>query len=278
MKSAILIGMLASAIPVAIFSVGPLRAADVADANAEHPLTEEEKMQEALHRFAAVLEVPSKSKLAPNPPVEVRFDNACTALEKGLEMPPGSLRQKLPPLAEQLLKDPDTAALDRASALFVTGKYADAETVALRIPTDGKALELAGRCDMQLGDTDHALIHFRSAAALVNQQRAPLDWVGIQRDIAVVLLNMGHLDEAESTWRRVLSTQLANLHAEHTDILNTRSVLAYTLSREGKFGDAAAQLREILTALEKTRGPEDVDTKIARQNYERMLKASGGRP
>jgi tetratricopeptide (TPR) repeat protein len=258
--------------------VGPLRAADVADANAEHPLTEEEKMQEALHRFAAVLEAPSKSKLAPSLPAEVRFNKACTALEKGLEMPPGSVRQKLLPLAEQLLQDPNTPALDRASALFVTGKYADAETAALRIPTDGKALELAGHCDLQLGDADHALIHFRSAAALVNQQRAPLDWAAIQREIAIVLLNVGRLDEAESTWRRVLSTQLANIHEEHPDILNTRSVLAYTLSREGKFGDAAAQLREILTNLEQTRGPNDIDTKIARQNYERMLKASGGRP
>jgi len=164
--------------------------------------------------------VPSKSKFAANPPAEVRFNNACTALEKALEMPPGSLRQKLPPLAEQLLKDAATPALDRASALFVTGKYADAQTVALRIPTNGKAMELAGHCDLQLGDADHALIHFRSAAALVNSQRAPLDWAGIQRDIAIVLLNMGRLDEADSTWRRVLSTQLANLHAEHLEILN----------------------------------------------------------
>jgi tetratricopeptide (TPR) repeat protein len=277
MKSSILIGMLAMAISMAIFSVGPLRAADVADANAVHPPAEKVKMQEALDRFAAALEVPSKSKLAPNPPAEVRFNNACIALEKGLEMPAGSVRQKLLPLAEQLLKDPDTAALDRVRALFVTGKYAEAETVTLRILNDGNALQLAGYCDMQLGDADRALIHFRSAASLVNQQRAPLDWAGIQRDIAMLLLNVGRLDEAENTWRRVLSTQLANLHAEDTDILNTRSVLAYTLSREGKFGDAAAQLREILTALEKTRGPNDIDTKTAQQNYERMLKASGGR-
>ena len=278
MKSAILIGTLASAIPAAIFPVGPLRAADVADAKAAHPPIEEPKMLEALHRFAAVLEVPSKAKLAPIPPAEVRFNNACTALEKGLEMPPGSVRQKLLPLAERFLNDPDAPALDRARALFVTGKYADAETATLRIPNDGQALALAGHCDMQLGDADHALIHFRSAATLVNQQRAPLDWAGVQREIAIVLLTMGRLDEAESTWHRVLSTQLANFHAEHAEVLNTRSVLAYTLSREGKFADAAAQLREILTALEKTRGPDNVDTKIARQTYERMLKAAGGSP
>ena len=50
--------------------------------------------------------------------------------------------------------------------------------------------------------------------------------------------------------------------------------LSYTLSREGKFGDAATQLHEILTAVEKTHGPDHIDTQIARQNYERMLKAA----
>jgi tetratricopeptide (TPR) repeat protein len=277
MKPAILIGMLASAIAVFFFA-GSLRAADTANSAPGHPLTEEEKLREAVRDFAAFLDVPSKSKLAPNPPPEVRFNNACTALERALEMPAGSLHQKLRPLAEQLLKNSDTAALDRASALFVTGKYEEAETEALRLITDAKALQLAGRCDMQLGDADRALIRFHSAAAMIDQQRAPLDWAAVQRDIAILQLNVGRLDEAENTWRRVLQIQKANLHAEHNNILNTRSLLAFTLSREGKFGDAAAQLKEILAALEKTHGPDNLDTKIARQNYERMLKAAGGRP
>jgi tetratricopeptide (TPR) repeat protein len=277
MKSAFLIGILASA-SIVIFSAGPLRAADVANPNAEQPLIEEEKMREAVRDFAGFLEAPSKTRFAQNPSPEMRFNNACTALERALEVPAGSLRQNLRPYAEQLLKNANVPALDRASALFVTGKYADAEAAALRLMNDPTALELAGRCEMQLGDLDRALIRFRSAAGLIDQQHAPLDWAAVQRDIATLLLNVGRLDEAESTWRRVLQTQLANLHAEHNDVLNTRSLLAYTFSREGKFGDAAAQLHEILTALEKTRGTDNIDTKIARENYERVLKAAGGRP
>ena len=277
MKSAFLIGMLASAI-IVTFAAGPLRAADVANPHPEQPLTEEEKMREAVRDFAGFLEVPSKGRFAQNPSPETRFNNACTALEKALEMPAGSLRQNLRTYAGQLVKNADAPALDRASALFVTGKYADAEAAALRLMSDPKALELAGRCDMQLGDAEHALVRFRSAAALIDQQHAPLDWATVQRDIAILQLNAGRLDEAENTWRRVLQTQLANLHAEHNDVLNTRSGLAYTLSRQGKFGDAVAQLHEILTALEKTRGADNVDTRIARQNYERMLKAAGGKP
>jgi tetratricopeptide (TPR) repeat protein len=278
MKPALLIAILASAITLVLPAAKPLRAANVANPNSEPPLTEEEKMREAIRDFAGFLEVPSKARFAQNPSPETRFNNACTALEKTLEMPAGSLRQDLRPYADQLLKNADAPALDHASALFVTGKYADAETSALRLVNDPKALELAGRCDMQLGDPEHALIRFHSAAGLIDQQRAPLDWATVQRDIAILLLNVGRLDEAENTWRRVLQVQLANLHAEHNDVLNTRSLLAFTLSREGRFGDAAAQLHEILTALEKSRGADDVDTKIARQNYERMLKAAGGRP
>ena len=201
--------MLASAIAVTI-SVGSLRAADVANPTSEQPLTEEDKMREAIRDFAAYLEAPSKSRLAPNPPPEVRFNNACAALEKGLEMPAGSLRQNLRTYAEQLLKNANAPALDRASALFVTGKYADAETAALRLMNDAKALELAGHCDMQLGDADRALIRFHSAANLIDQQHAPLDWAAVQRDIAILLLNVGRLDEAENTWRRALQIQLAH--------------------------------------------------------------------
>ena len=235
-------------------------------------------MREAVRDFPGFLEVPSKARFAQNPSPETRFNNACTALEKSLELPAGSLRQGLRAYAEQLLRNANAPALDHASALFITGKYADAEAAALRLMNDPKALQLAGRCDMQLGDTEHALVHFHSAAGLIDQQRAPLDWATVQRDIAILQLNAGRLDEADNTWRRVLQAQLANLHPEHNDVLNTRSGLAYTLSREGKFGDAAAQLHEILIALEKTRGADNIDTKIARQNYQQMLKVSGGRP
>jgi tetratricopeptide (TPR) repeat protein len=273
MKSVILIGILTITL-----SAGSLLGADATNPNPEQPLAEEGKMREAVRDFPAFLDVPSKSRLAPNLPPEMRFNNACTALEKALEMPAASLRQKLRDYAEQLMKNTAAPALDRASALFVTGKYADAETAALRLMNDAKAQQLAGRCEMQLGDAEHALVRFHSAAGLIDQQRAPLDWAAIQRDIAILQLNAGRLDEADNTWRRILQIQQANLHAEHNDILNTRSLLAYTLSREGRFADAAAQLHEILTALEKTHGPDHVDTRIARQNYERMLKAAGGKP
>lgn len=198
-------------------------------------------------------------------------------------VPPGNLMftpayEALLPLVRRMRVE-DTPELERATAPFITGKYVEAEAAATRLgssaPETAKAWQLAGRSAVQLGQLDRAMKHFRTAASLVSQQREPLEWAGMQRNMAIVLMATGQLHDAEVIWRPILDTHLKHLKPQHPDVLGARNVLAATLSREGKFAEAADQYREVIAVLEEVRGADDPDTLRARQNLERATKAQG---
>ncbi len=267
----------------ALVTVGPRDALFlVKDTAAPSPAVntrrDEQKLHFAIRELPAVLELPGRGQRDDE---SARFARACAMLENRLQIPAGSLHKDLPAFADTLLKSADTPALERGGALFATREYAEAETAALRIasagPDGAKALELAGRCAAQLGQLDRALKHYRAAAGLVDEQRDPLQWAGVQRDIAIVLMATGQFGDAETLWRRILDIHQKNLKPQHPDVIGAHNVLANTFFREGKFAEAAAQYREVLTVLEKLRGPDHPDTVRVRQNLERVLKAQAAK-
>ena len=247
---------------------------DLSAANAANSTDDEGKLHIGIREVPAVMALPSKAK---DEDQDVRVNRACAALEKRLQFPTGLLQRQLKEFAQKLLQSVDTPPLERAGALFTMGRYAEAESDALAVAKDSKgdvkALELAGRCAAQLGDIDRALNHYRAAAEHTSEQNDPMQWAGIQRDIAIVFMATGNLGEAEALWRRILEIHLANLKPEHPDIIAARNVLANTLVKEGKYSEAASQYREVVAALEKLRGPEHPDTVRAKQILERTLKA-----
>ena len=84
----------------------------------------EEMLPIAVREIPAVQAVPSPGK--PDDP-NACFAQACSLLESRFSLPPGSLAKELPGFAQKLLDDKDTPALERAGALFVMGKYVEAE-------------------------------------------------------------------------------------------------------------------------------------------------------
>jgi len=236
----------------------------------------EEVLHIAIREIPAVLALPSPDR--PDDP-NARFAQACSLLESRFSLPPSSLVKELPGFAQKLLDDRDTPVLERAGALFVVRKYAEAEAAATRLAEAGsdaaKAWQLAGRSAAQQGQLDRAMKYFRTAASLVSQQQEPLEWAGMQRNIAIVLIATGQLHDAEIVWREILDVHLQHLKPQHPDVLGARNVLAGTLVREGKFAEAAAQYREVVAVLEKARGADHPDMVRARQSLERALRLQG---
>jgi tetratricopeptide (TPR) repeat protein len=230
--------------------------------------SDEEKLHIGLQELPAVMALPSKAN------GDSRFDRACIALEKRLNLPGGLLRDHLRDFAEKLIKSGDTPTLERAAALFSLGRYSEGEAQALAIGNDVKAVELAGRCAAQLGEYDRALEHYHAATEQIDEQHDPMQWASIQRDIAIILMATGKFGEAETLWRRILEIHLAHLPPQHPDIIGARNVLANVLVKEGKYSDAASQYEQVVSILEKSRGPENAETLRAKQNLERALKAS----
>ena len=235
---------------------------------------DEAKLHIGIREVPAVMALPSNAK---EEDPDARFNRACAALEKRLQFPTGLLQQHLQEFAKKLLQSADTPPLERVGALFTMGRYAEAEAAALSVARDSngdvKSLELAGRCAAQLGDLDRALHHYRAAAEHVSEENDPMEWAGLERNIAIVLINTGKLGEAEALWRRILEIHLARLKPDHPDIMSARNVFANILVKEGKFSEAASQYREVVSALERVRGPQHPDTVRAQQNLERTLKA-----
>ena len=205
---------------------------------AEKPArSNEEMLHVAVREIPAVLALPSPGK--PDDP-NARFAQACSLLESRFSLPPGSLTKELPGFARKLLDDKDTPALERTGALFVMGKYVEAEAAAIRLadtaPDAAKAWQLAGRSAAQQGQLDRAMKYFRTAASLVSKEREPLEWSGMQRNIAIVLMATGNLHDAETIWRQILDVHLKQLKPQHPDVLGVRN-------RPGEYARPGGQVR-----------------------------------
>ncbi len=122
-----------------------------------------------------------------------RSARAYSALEEQFQLAPGSLEKDLPQFAGELLLRSDCSALDRALALLMTQKFAEAEVLALEVKeealkaSDGKtaanavrAFEIAAlSAEGQIFFT-RAVDHYRAAASLTSREQDLFEWAYIQ--------------------------------------------------------------------------------------------------
>jgi hypothetical protein len=216
-----------------------------------------------------------------------RLAVAYTELEKKHGLAPGTLARELPRFAEQLLARADTSALDRASALFATKKFAEAEAAALAakdkaLAAAGQpvrdaivALRLAGDAAREQIHYPQALAHYRAAAALTDEKRDAIEWADVQHMIAVVLDDDGKSAEAEAILKRVVAVRNRAQGAEHPDTLGSRNNLAVALHSEGKYVEAETEYRAVLPLMERVLGAEHPTTMMSRDNLAVVLEAEG---
>lgn len=120
------------------------------------------------------------------------------ALGKQLGIEPKLLREKLPQIAEELKRAPDTDNHVRAGAAYVTKDYSEAERLALQAANEAKknpkaapaaavdALQLAGSSAEKRDQLDAALKHYREAEKLTDPKRDPQSWHQLQHAITGV--------------------------------------------------------------------------------------------
>ena len=225
-----------------------------------------DKLLEALRDFPQV--VAQQKSAGEKEDDDAQQARAFAALEKKYGLPAGSLATELPRFAEQLLQRADTSALDRANALFVQKKFADAEHAALEAKEKAlaaagqpvhdaiEALELAGWSAQEQIQYPRALEHFRAVAALTSRERDPLEWARVQFAIAYALHGLGRGREVEPILREVVALRERVLGPEHPDTLTSRNNLALALRAEGKYAEAEKEDRALIAIEERVLGPK----------------------
>lgn len=214
-----------------------------------------------------------------------RLAAAYRNLEEKHKLPPGSLAKDLPVFAMQLLLREDTATLDRANALLVQKKFAEAESTALQAKDEAlrTAPEVASRAIQALATAGgaaqaqirypRALDHFKAAAALTEQARDPAEWARVQCAIANVLTDLGRAREVEVILRTVLAVRERIPGPEHPDTLRARNNLVTALWAQGKAADAETEARLVLAAMAHVLGREHPDTLRIWSNLSLTLRA-----
>jgi hypothetical protein len=205
------------------------------------------------------------------------------ALAKQLGVDARVLEEKLPQFADQLRKDPNASAYERANAAYVARDYKEAERLALVAADEAKkaskmsdaikALSLAGNSAEAEIEYARALQHYRDAAELTDRRRDPLEWADQQWNIAYVLHDQGQYAEAEATYRNLLPEYQRVRGDEDEKVLTLRSNLATAFRIQGKNAEAEAQHREVLALREKILGPEHRETLASRTNLAIALEA-----
>ena len=214
-----------------------------------------------------------------------RLAAAYRNLEEKHKLPPGSLAKDLPVFAMQLLLREDTSKLDRANALLVQKKFAEAESTALQAKDEAlrTAPEVASRAIQALATAGgaaqaqirypRALDHFKAAAALTEQARDPAEWARVQCAIANVLTDLGRAREVEVILRTVLAVRERIPGPEHPDTLRARNNLVTALWAQGKAADAETEARLVLAAMAHVLGREHPDTLRIWSNLSLTLRA-----
>jgi tetratricopeptide (TPR) repeat protein len=184
------------------------------------------------------------------------------------------LRQALPRLAENIRRAADATSYERANAAYFSKDYPEAESAALRAAEEAEkadkpegvlqALEIAGWSAMERVQYADALQYFRRAEKLTDIQRDPKEWALVQQEIADLLLDQGHYQEAEKLLRRLLELRVRLFGPEDPGTIRTRANLAAALLKLGNPAEAERQYREVIKIAEKLFGPEDPDTLTSR--------------
>jgi tetratricopeptide (TPR) repeat protein len=217
-------------------------------------------------------------------PAEVQ-KRTYAALAKQLNVDAKVLEEKLPQFAEQLKKDPNASAYERASAAYTAKDYTEAERLALVAADEAKtasktsdaikAFQLAGKSADTRIEYARAVEHFRAAAQLTDRSRDPMEWAAQQWNIAYVRYEQGQYAEAETAYRNVLAEYRRVRGEEDPAVMDLRSNLANALHSQGKYAEAETQHREVVKLREKVLGPEHADTLSSRNNLAITLRAQG---
>lgn len=99
-------------------------------------------------------------------------------------------------------------------------------------------LNVLGRVYTQLSDYERARRLSERAVMLYRELGEPLDLANSLTNLAELLVDTGHYDEAEELLREALDLQERYLPAGHPDDARTRSDLATTLTYKGEYSEA----------------------------------------
>ncbi len=94
-------------------------------------------------------------------------------------------------------------------------------------------------------------------------------------NLALVLHDLGRLEEAEAEHRRVVAARELMLGPDHPDTLASRGNLALVLRDLGRLKEARAEIREVLAARRRLLGPEHPDSLDSRNNLGLVLHDLG---
>jgi tetratricopeptide (TPR) repeat protein len=101
------------------------------------------------------------------------------------------------------------------------------------------------------------------------------DTLSSRSNLALVVHDLGRLDEAAAEDRAVLAARQRVLGADHPDTLASRSNLADVLRDLGQLDEAAAEIRAILAARQRELGADHPDTLASRGNLADVLRDLG---
>lgn len=129
--------------------------------------------------------------------------------------------------------------------LFARGKYDDAEPVMRRAGAVAEAL-------------------MGSSHPRVGQDSA---------DLAILLYESGRIEEALPFIRRAMVIDEAAFGPEHPVVAERYNILATLLETLGRPAEADPFIRHAVLAAEKTLGPDHPDTRLYRENYDKVIAA-----
>jgi tetratricopeptide (TPR) repeat protein len=209
------------------------------------------------------------------------------ALEQEHGLASGTLARELPGFAATLLSRKETALLDRANALYVEKRYAEAEAAALKAkdealdpasPRLGKAVDalvLASLCARRQLQSARSLEHNQAAAVLLSEEREPQRWANLQHEIVFDLGNLGRYDEAVALARKLVPFLEKHLGPDHIDTMGAVNNLASLLKTQDQSAEAEALFRRVLEASDRTLGKDHKVTLVAVNNLASAVAERG---
>ncbi|WP_146058918.1 tetratricopeptide repeat protein [Actinomadura rubteroloni] len=168
--------------------------------------------------------------------------------------------------------------LDDVQRAAAPGTHAPEETItaALRHARADDAHEIAatayGQGRYRLSET--ALLQAIEARTNEHGPEHPTV-LAARTNLAIVLRDMGRLEEAHAEQRAGLEITARVLGPDHPDTLDARGNLVNLLYLQGRLDEAETEQRAVLTALERTLGPDHPSTLIARNSLGLVLTDLG---
>lgn len=165
--------------------------------------------------------------------------------------------------------------LEKGKVLEAVGRYEDAvepleQAVRSHASTARRALmrDAVTRLIYVLGKR---LTRFDSALALLPVAEGlasgfPLEEADVANTLALVLVEKGDIDDAESAQRRAFKLRLDALGPDHPSLANSHHSLAVVLTAESRHAEAMREHLRAMEIWEKTVGPEHPNVSLAMVN------------